>query len=436
MLRIHGSYDEVFERVCDLVFNQRRNIFIHAPGGTGKTHMVNKLFEKALAMGHVFNKTALTGIAAIQIGGVTLHNFSGIHNPNTSAENACSQARKKPAVIHRWKYTDFLSIDEVSMLSESLLNTVDFIAKKVRKSKKAMGGLTVIMSGDFFQLPPVKEKFCFHSPVWKEMDIVEVSLETPKRYTDMAYYQLLLRVRKGQQTEDDIEMLHSRQVAFSELREGKFENGLAPPRLFAVNRLVDAYNNEKIKDLKGEGRLFGCEDKVFDMIGENIYIPVPNITTPHLKILDALAPEVVRLKIGSQVMITKNISVESGIVNGRQAIVKGFGKGMVHLILDDKREYTVEKEDFSYTSAGKKYSRFQIPLSLSWALSIHKCQGTTLETAVGDLGDTIFEDGQAYVMLSRVRSLAGLYLINFAPEKIKPNRDALLYEESTTLSAQ
>mmetsp|Transcript_2828 Transcript_2828/g.3755 ORF Transcript_2828/g.3755 Transcript_2828/m.3755 type:complete len:715 (+) Transcript_2828:105-2249(+) len=414
-----------------------RNVFITGSAGTGKSYLLKYLLEeikqKMNSEGNPkrVGVCAPTGVAAIIVGGNTLHSFFGIGLGTGSISSLLKKVSKNKAAKKRIDETDVLIIDECSMLSSDLLEKLDAISRESRKDgsfrEEPFGGMQIIAFGDFYQLPPVTKSidggwndrshrmFCFDSPVWSDLGLSNnmVELKEVQRQENIEFISLLNKVRIGQVGEDDIRYLNS-QCLISESKPIPTD-GIVPTRLYVLNKDVDEENNSSLREL--EGKEVVC--KSVDKWRESMPTGAPAATKKKMKeSLSMELPDEIKLKVGAQVMLTRNKDLGSGLVNGSRGVVERFveddeGGFLIPIVRFDSG--TVTKidpvESMRFNPDGEKgcLVRMQIPLKLAWAITIHKSQGSTLTRALLDISSA-FEYGQCYVALSRVKSLEGLWL--------------------------
>jgi ATP-dependent DNA helicase PIF1 len=313
-------------------------------------------------------------------------------------------------------------IDEVSMLGPTFFEKLESLARTLRRNESFFGGLTVLLVGDFYQLPPVDDdRFLFESALFRrEMKVV--GLETIYRQKhDLEWYGLLQNLRRGTLTDKDSTLLHSR------LLEDSMPTATATSTtmtvLYPINRKVDALNKESLFRLGTPVRSF----------------PVRVVQGKHTKPIVDVAPlcqrmgvvETIYLAKGAQVMLTWNMDVEAGLVNGSQGVVTNYsrkGWPMVKFVSLEE-ELEIEPKEYSEDD-GQEVKLFQLPLKLAWALSIHKVQGHNLDAALMDLGSQVFECGQAYVALSRIKTLEGVYLSSLDVGRIQAHPAVVAYYDS------
>lgn len=424
------------------------NIFITGPGGTGKSALIKMIYQ------HAYNKlkdiqvTALTGCAAVLLNckAKTLHSWSGIGLGYGTTEQLITKIKKNKFSKALWKQTDILVVDEVSMLSLKLFDQLNDIGKAIRGNLKPFGGIQLIFSGDFFQLPPVGDKdepdtqrFCFESDDWNSVFHRDCQIELIKifRQTDEVYAAILNQIREGKIKKKSNDLL-------LQYVGRTFDPNLVaePTKLYPTRNKVENINNTKMSNLTGEEREFNIKylkDLEMNKVDRSKRL---EFNDKDIQVeLDFLASNLIcdkemKLKVGSQVMCIVNIQSDSGIeiCNGSQGIVLSFCEitGAPRV----KFNNGIERIMVRHVWASDKIPGIgvsQIPLILAWALTIHKSQGATMDAAEIDVGSGIFECGQTYVALSRVKTLNGLYLTSFDAKRIRINKKVKDFYESLSL---
>ena len=386
------------------VMTSGANVFLTGAPGAGKTYVLNQFVKLIQQAGKRVAVTASTGIAATHIGGTTIHSWSGIGIKSSLDSHEKERLASANKLIKRYNAADILVIDEVSMLDGARLDTINGLAKLLRRSDAPFGGLQVILVGDLFQLPPVNRStsltagresnqmdFAHTSLAWEELtpQICYITEQHRQSGSD-GLLELLEAMRSG-----DLEEFHQEQLS-SRL-------GIQPPlntaitRLYAHNIDVDTINLRHLNALSTEVQTYLAESKGRKAKIEQLAKGI-------------LAPEVLELKTGAEVMFIANNFAE-GYVNGSRGQVIGFKDDwpLVQLA-GSKRIIKVEPHSWSLTEDEKKLAEVtQLPLRLAWAITIHKSQGMSLDAAQIDLSKT-FTPGMGYVALSRVRTLNGIYL--------------------------
>jgi ATP-dependent DNA helicase PIF1 len=423
-------------------FKKGENLFITGPGGTGKTALIKVLVSRLKRSATPHQVCALTGCAAVLLkcNARTLHSWSGIKLARGPIDQIVSSVQYNKSAIKAWKKIKVLIVDEVSMMSKKILDVIEEVARLIRKNPAPFGGIQVIFTGDFYQLPPVgsagdpeSAQFCFESERWLRIFAPQnhIELTTMFRQTDPIYINILSQIRKGSIDDSSRDIL--RGYVKREF-DPSTTNGCVPTKLFAVRAKADYVNSAMFSKLEEEevvydlvkrvdcttyldnGKALDTETskKCLGLKQQEIEYEINQL------IANTDMPIKLCLKKGTLVMLTYNLNVESGICNGSQGVIVDFLLGFPVVKFSNGVEIPIEVQ---YTQS-EEYPRIaigQIPLRLAWAMTIHKIQGATLEMADMDLGNTIFEYGQTYVGLSRIKSLDGLYLSAFHAHRIKAN---------------
>ncbi len=429
----------VFEK-----YKNGENVFLTGPGGAGKSFLIKKIVSDAEENERNIQVCALTGCASILLNckAITLHRFAGIGLANKPISDILEELFKKKYKLKKWFKLECLIIDEVSMMSLKILLLLDKIARKIyNKPNISFGGLQVIFSGDFYQLPPVmsndNEKeasmFCFEHPLWYEIFPPEnqIVLKSIFRQDEDQFLKVLKYVRRGKITHSTKATLESRIFKKEELEEirkikvltiinpYKRDSDLINTKCYKDLGDVERYTYN-IKFLKSSKKKEAIEDELHNLMLSS------NASLKHdyeFLANNIMAEKTLELKIGTHVMCVANIDLnsENQIANGSQGIVVGFEMGLP-LVKFNNIEKPITIGSYVWNSeTNKNVSVSQIPLIYAWAITIHKAQGVTLDAAIMDIGKNIFEYGQTYVALSRVKTLEGLYLTSFDYSKIVAN---------------
>lgn len=386
------------------------SVLLTGPAGAGKTFVLNQFIKLAKSEGKHVSVTATTGLAATHLGGTTIHSWAGIgvadYLPNGFADHIAKGRRE---IIEK---TDVLIIDEISMLHDYRLDMVDEACRLVRRKDEPFGGIQLIMSGDFFQLPPVNRGdsrgggFVVHSQVWQELDPTICYLEEQHRQDDEELLGILNALRDG-----DIRRHHAEKLLARVDEQPPADAVLT--ELHTVNIDVDKMNEIKLDELSGDELQYSQTTTGSDNYVENLQRSV-------------LSPSLLRLKKGALVMAVKN-AADRRYANGSIGTVIDFEPATEYPIVEFRNGKTVSMvpDTWELRDGDKKRASItQIPLRLAWAITVHKSQGMTLDAARIDLRKA-FVEGMGYVALSRVKNLSNLYLTGINRTALAISEDAL-----------
>ena len=385
---------------------EKRNVLLTGPGGVGKSYTIGLIKRECDRLNIKCALTSTTGVSAysLGLGASTIHRFSGIKLGDKPFLSILENIKTKKDIMNRWRDTNVLVIDEVSMLGSRVLTLIDNVAQNIRlgtyeiknykkhnKPIPVFGGLQIIFSADFLQLSPVNDEYCFKSPTWKALNLYIFKMETPYRYPDIDHFNFLCRIRKGFHTKDDIDRLFSRVTAcnkyMSDLKNNKISNTeIKPTRIFSLKRDIENINLRELEMLDGDTVLYEATDTFVvktDSNGVALANPDNINVNEYVDYMNNIAPFNVFLKPQAQIMLTKNLDIDLGLVNGSRGIVLKCEDEQVlvqfkHTIIGIT-PYVYEYEDETIL-----YNRVQFPLSLAWSSSCHKSQSMTLDSALID----------------------------------------------------
>ena len=381
-----------------------KNVLISGSAGTGKSFLTRHIIHQLKLQKGPNNVGVVspTGIAAANINGTTIHAWGGIGIGDGDATALIKKARGNRLAFTRWKTARVLIIDEVSMLDGELFNKLEKIAQSIRSNSRPFGGIQLILVGDFYQLPPVTVTdagFCFESDAWNAANIEKCELtEVIRQKNDTEFISILNSIRIGQCTTETENALAKCHVS----AKPPPSDGIVPTKLYCINRDVDRENELFLERLPGERVLF----KAIDVF--NASTPV-SAETKLVDMLNKKTHQVLPLKIGAQVMLTKNMA-DFSLVNGSRGIVTDFAeKGAPIVRFANGVVMQMERAETEQKFMSSKCTRSQYPLKLAWAITIHKSQGATLERVEVQVSGA-FAAGQTYVALSRCTKLDGLWI--------------------------
>lgn len=403
------------------------NVFLTGEPGAGKTHTVNAFVNFLRSCDVEPAITASTGIAATHIGGMTIHSWSGIGIKTYLDKYDLDKIATSEYISKRVNRTRILIIDEISMLSPNTLDMVDMVCREIKQNGEPFGGMQIVLVGDFFQLPPVVKRhdienqkkqtllipeilvevgrlqlgtFAYEGGAWKRAKPVICYLTEQHRQDDADYLSVLSAIRSNNISDNHMNHIIKRQIESDDMPDNI-------TKLFSHNINVDQVNGNELARLDEEVKIFTMSTKGNDSLIASIK-------------KGCLSPEKLELKIGAVVMCTKNNPKER-FANGTLGTVISFDDFTGEPIIKTKngRNITIAPMDWTVEENGKIRAQItQIPLRLAWAITVHKSQGMSLDAAVMDLSQ-VFEFGQGYVALSRVRRLSDLYLLGYNDNAFK-----------------
>lgn len=392
------------------VLKMGKNVLLVGKAGSGKTHVINEYVEYLQKHGVDASVTASTGIAATHVGGVTIHSWSGLGIKEYVTPFDLDSMEQRKHLWQRFKKARVLVIDEVSMLSAGMLDSVDMVLRHFKRNDQPFGGLQVVLCGDFFQLPPVTKNeqpnFAFTADAWRRLDLHVCYLTSQHRHDDTDLRDILDRIREGTLTSPMRARLESRVVE-------KPVSGV--PLLFTHNADVDRINEEALLKLTGMAYPYVMKTKGKKNAVETIKKSI-------------LAQEQLILKKNAEVMFIKNNPV-SGYANGTLGKVTSFKNGLPVVKTRGGKTINVDKESWTQMDNEAVVAEVtQLPLRLAWAITVHKSQGMTLDGACIDLSKAFIE-GQGYVALSRVKSLNGLYLLGINEKALMVDPQMIAFDK-------
>lgn len=399
------------------------NVYLTGAAGSGKTYLLNRFIQYLRDKRINVAVTASTGIAATHLRGVTVHSWAGIGLMRIASDKQIQEILGDERITRRFKETEILIIDEISMLDADRLDLLEKLIRLGRGKREPFGGMQIVLCGDFFQLPPVTKgiepvSFVYKSSAWNNMDLKVCYLHGQYRQEDKELITILNAIR-GASVNDAIVHRLNGLVALSSSQS--YLNHAV--KLYPLNVNADYENERELATLPGEQHEYQMQRKGVSVIAESLgkY---------------CLAPEKLVLKRGASVMFLRN-NVDKGYANGSLGRISGFNKdGFPVVTLLNNKSVVAEPATWTVEENSKIIAQAeQIPLRLAWAITVHKSQGMTLEAAEVDLRQC-FESGMGYVALSRVRSLGGLRVLGFNEMALKVNEEILVFDEELKQQSQ
>lgn len=372
------------------------NVYITGPPGSGKTYLLNTYIDLLRECGVSIGITASTGIAATHMGGMTIHSWSGLGIRDSLSDQEIEDLTKRKYLSRRIIPAKVLILDEVSMMHSYRLDLIDRVCRAFKQNDLPFGGIQVILSGDFFQLPPVSRgsdemHFAYTSQAWDSLGLKICYLEEQHRQGEGRLLGVLQDIRNNNVSDETLQPLRTRY-------RKNVEGVSRLTKLYTHNRDVDVLNQEELSKIEGESCRYLMKSHGNKKISETLR-------------KNCLAPEELVLKRGAVVMFVKN-NFDEGYVNGTLGEIVGFDDtGNPIVKTHNGKTITAIAEIWKIEEEGKRLAEIeQIPLRLAWAITVHKSQGMSLDAAEIDLSKS-FVKGMGYVALSRVRSLDGIKLM-------------------------
>ena len=385
------------------IVKNNRNLFLTGSAGTGKSFTIKEIIRYLDSNNIIYGLTALTGCAAVLINGQTIHSFLGLgisRDLNTIIKNL--EKFKKQLIIIKNLQT--LIIDEISMMDNQLFELINNLLKYIKKNDMAFGGIQVILVGDFHQLPPIENDYCFASPIWKELRLSSVILtEIIRQKDDDDLKTILEEIRNENISEKSMEILKNLVITDKYYKDDEIK----PTRLYPINTNVDKINAYEYKKLLKKNS------------NEEVLYKAKANSKDFIKDMDKLD---IKLTLNAQIMVIRNLSIENKLVNGTRGIVVEMKELSVIIRDNDDRLHEISYHIDMNMNGKKNIGIAFIPLKLAYAISIHKSQGASIDNLEIDLGDDIFITGQLYTAISRATNIKNLKLLNFSKSSLMKNK--------------
>lgn len=382
------------------------NVLMLGMAGSGKSYLIRKL--KDILPNKNIYITSTTGVSAINIGGYTFHSFFGIGLGTEKKEILYNKMRFYKKVKDRLIKKDLLIVvDEVSMLAADLLEKIDYILRRLRYNNDLFGGVQFLFAGDFLQLETIEKDNILDSSFIQNFKIIELK-DNYRQLNDKKFLEILKNIRYNDLTKENLEILKNKEISYDDL-------DLYPdyPILFPLIKQVQEFNNKK----------YNCINEKEITYSASIQGSCKYSKTKLHDFLNKRNCLTLKLKKGVRVMLTWNLDTKNKLVNGSCGYVKEMLVDNIIVKFDHlENAIAINKQNFDILDEnGKCLAKAkQIPLMISYALTIHKSQGVTLDKAIIDVGNC-FCNHQVYVAISRVKTLDGLKLLNFDENKIIVN---------------
>ncbi len=412
-----GEQNKAYE-----AFKQGHNLLITGQAGTGKSHLIKKIVDYCNHIEKTVAITAMTGTASSIIGGKTIHSWGSLGIGNREAQYYSERILASWPKKIKWKRCRVLIIDEVSMLTANFFELIEDVARNVRSNSRPFGGIQLVLIGDFYQLPPVfkasePHKFCFESERWEDVIDQKITLREIIRQKEPIFQKVLSEIRVGRPSRETIDIIRSRIGIIPNT-----DTGILPTIIYSKRDDVDKINEREFNKLASEEILEYdvhyeiTGDKAIKMKDDeySMWVDIINKDNNYIQTL--------QLAVGTQVMLLTNLDQERGLVNGSRGIITDFIDGFPYVRFINCEVEKIVHHSYSYEiNATTQIIAKQIPLDLAWCTTIHKSQGQSLDYIKINIGCNIFEYGQTYVALSRVRSLEGLFIEEFDESRIRVN---------------
>jgi ATP-dependent DNA helicase PIF1 len=384
------------------------NLFLTGAAGTGKSFTIKSIIDYLEFKNYNYGLTAMTGCAAVLIGGQTIHSFLYL-NINRNLDEIYTNLEKYKGYLNKLKKLQVLIIDEISMMDEVLFELINKLLMKIKNNTKIFGGVQMILVGDFYQLPPVIGDFCFTSPIWELLNLKKIILtDLIRQKDDNKLQEILSEIRNGNIRKETFEVLSS-------LKEKEFTNkDIKPTRLYPINTNVDKINNYEFKKLLKLNNNKSVEYKASKIN------PKHKITDEKLREFDII------LTLNAQIMVIRNISIENKLFNGTRGVVVELNED--HVIIKDINDI-LHTINYYIDNIKDKNIKF-MPLKLAYAISIHKSQGASIDYLELDLGDDIFISGQLYTALSRATNINNIKITNLSKLSFIQNQKVINFYSS------
>ena len=411
-----------------------KSIFLTGSPGTGKSYTLKLIIEHLKKNCKQYAVTSATGCAAVIIGGQTIHSYLSLGIGNNSVDKIVLLLKKNRIKYKQVEELNVLILDEISMINANTLSKISDVLRTIKNNRRPFGGIQVILVGDFCQLSPVDGEYAFVSDIWKQLELHQIELtQIIRQKDDKTFQEILQEVRFGKCSIQTTKILMQLQDTVFDTKKG-----IMPTKLYPLNTDVNFINNCEFEKLYKKNTGINIKDAhivecwpvntnleyEFDLLIKNDFDVEKDIFRYHALTNDkkcTLDDYRIDLFKGLQVMVTRNVNFEKGIINGTTGIITSLSNTSICIkIVDGTNHIIYYHKDNNENNT--TYVKF-MPIRLAYALSIHKSQGATLDAVEIDASTNIFAAGQLYTAISRARSLNSIKLINFDRYSFICNQD-------------
>lgn len=395
--------------ICYQYIKQNKNVFITGSGGTGKSTVLKSIIKYLNRQNKNIGITSSTGLSATLINGTTLHSFLNIGISKKSANELYEKIKLNTKIYNKLKNLEVLIIDEISMIDDILFNKIAAYLSLIKEIKKPFGKIQLILCGDFYQLPPIENTYCFNSKIWDKLNIKTILLTKQMRQLYDQEFQYILEQIKINNITDEI---YSKLLELKNSSSNNSMTTIIPTILYSKNIDIDKINEDQFINLIN---LTNNPVFEFPILFDNSNSKIKSFLKKNPYYVKSI-----KLCLGLQIMITTNIKVSSGITNGTRGIIININDMQITIQTLNNMIFNIEY--ITYQNELDQDIIFKyIPLKLAYAITIHKSQGQTLDYIQINLGKDIFDYGMAYVALSRAKSLNSIILTDLSRSAFKTN---------------
>ena len=386
-----------------------KSVFLTGSPGTGKSFTLKEILKYLKEKNFKYVVTSSTGCSAVLINGQTVHSYFSLGINPTNIENILKKIQMYKIKLKEIQELKCIIIDEISMIDTTVFESISTILKKIKGNTLPFGGIQMVFVGDFCQLSPVEGDYCFNSEEWQKCNLTTIVLnEFMRQKDDIELQNILSETRFGKCSTKAFNVL-------KKLKNTKFQN-IIPTKLFSLTSQVNCVNEFNFKTIVPENtKIMQCYPPSLEQDFDQLNISFTNDCIMRYNSLSndkrvKLDDYNIDLYKGLQVMVTRNISIDNGLINGKMGIISELTPTYVQIIDKDKKTFTIYYHKDTNENT-KTYVKF-MPIKLAYAISIHKSQGATLDAIEVDGGSCIFAPGQLYTALSRAKNLQSIKILD------------------------